>query len=104
MNVKNGRGTRFWIDKWCSKVHLEKLFPQLFTIVQYPSGTVCAHWSAGSWNIKVPNVHQEELFGIRAELLQMLPDHIPLNDDERDRLAWIGTRNKCSQSKMPTID
>ena len=30
MHIKNERGTRFWIDKWCLKVHLEKLFPQHF--------------------------------------------------------------------------
>ena len=47
---------------------------------------------------------QEELFGIRAKLLQIPPDHIPSNEEERDRLSGIGTRNGCSQSVMPTID
>ena len=39
------------------------------------------------WNIKVRNVYQEELSGIRTKLLQMLPDHIPSNEEERDRPA-----------------
>ena len=59
MTVNDGRGTRFWVDRWCSKVPLEKLFPQLYARALDPSGTVGAHWAGGGWNIKVPQVYLE---------------------------------------------
>jgi len=65
MNVKNGRGISFWLNKWCSRVPLEKLFPQMFAVAHDPSGTVFAHWGAGGWNIKVPQFYQDALNGSR---------------------------------------
>ena len=49
------------------------------------SGSVYAHWSASGWNVKVSHVYKEEYSDMRAKLLQMLPDLIPSDEEERDR-------------------
>ena len=46
MDVKNGRGTRFWIDKWCSNISLGVFFSELFLIAQDPTRRVLSHRSA----------------------------------------------------------
>ena len=61
-----------------------KVVPSDVRLSTRPLGTVYAHWSAGGWNIKVSHAYQEEYNDMRAELLQMLHEIIP-SDEERDR-------------------
>jgi len=35
--VKNGRGTRFWLDRWCFPVPLGVLFPDVFSLAKDPA-------------------------------------------------------------------
>jgi len=49
MEVKNGRGTRFWSAKWCSRVPSEKLFPQIFALAQDPSLGISVCTLGGWW-------------------------------------------------------
>jgi len=45
MDIKTGRGTKFWSNKWCSNVPFSLLFPELFAVAEDPNGLVLSLWS-----------------------------------------------------------
>ena len=69
--VYDGRGTRFWMDKWCSNVPLGILFLELFSVAQDPTGPVESHWSGAGWDIKVLLLTQDQFAAHTDELLQL---------------------------------
>ena len=50
-DIKNGRGTRFWLDKWCSATTLGSLFQPFYSQADDPAGPIFAHYSDNRWNI-----------------------------------------------------
>jgi len=71
--VKNGRGTRFWEDKWCTKTPL-KFSLDLHRVALDPSAPVIAHWTGEGWDFKVPWQFREILLPRIKDMLASLPD------------------------------
>lgn len=47
--VKNGRVTLFWLDRWCNERALNETYPRLFSILNNPEAKVADVWTSNRW-------------------------------------------------------
>ena len=60
-------------------------FPNLVSLTQDPVRPISSHLSDFGWNTKVLIMNQEDLSTRREELLQLLPNYLPMDFGVRDR-------------------
>jgi len=83
MNIRDGRGSRFWEDKWCSMTPLRIFFPELHRAAKDPWD-----WSkiTGKDMVGFLRCHgnQKNLLPQIEEVLNVLPDTFPPEGGEID--------------------
>ena len=84
MEVKDGRGTTFWLDRWCSPVPLGVLFSDVFSLAKDSAGPVRSHWTRNGWNLQLFNLTLLHHWGHWEEFFQLLPENLTQMEGSRD--------------------